>query len=303
MYWREGRGYLLNPVEKSQWDLAFSGCSDKLQAIPPSPMKALLALALIGSPSFALAQNYHIRPYVNVGSAGVIDGLKVGSDVSGTQGFSDSVHTGYATADLSTGELKTFAQISNTNGGHALALSEFSETLTVYSAGDTTFEFSFYFDGWIYGDAKSIPEGGAYQIIAVADFAVFRPGEAEWNTWWNLANAGEALFYEHHSFSFSDPSEDFDELISAGSYFSTPLGAGREDFQIFARLQHAVLSNTPQSATLDFSNTGTLSFLADPSVTVYSASGVFPDTLPIPEPSVAGLIGLAAVLGLRRRRH
>ena len=55
--------------------------------------------------------------------------------------------------------------------------------------------------------------------------------------------------------------------------------------------------------TLDFENTGSLSFTAAPGVEVFSASGVFPDTMLIPEPSTALLLVFGSVAFVKRRRR
>lgn len=95
------------------------------------------------------------------------------------------------------------------------------------------------------------------------------------------------------NYSFS-PGGDFDWVIFIDSVA-----------QIDASLQNV-------SASLDFSSTINTTYQGPPGTTLYSASGLFPNTLPldnapssapVPEPATAATLGLAALaLTLRRRR-
>lgn len=266
----------------------------------------VLAIALLASAltytSNAQAASYYIRPYTISGPAGVIDGLDQDGAFSDSQGFSNASISNRAGVDLNNGELKAYAAI-NSSTGYSLALAEYSDTLTIHSSTASNFEFAFSYDGTIIGDGKSVPEGSTYQIFAYADFAIFRPGEAAWNTWYDLANAGNALFYDFERTNLNDSLNDIDDSIGRSFSFGTTLEQGRNSYQFFARMQIGVNANTPQTVELDFENTGTFDFSGDPDVDVYSASGVLPNTLPIPEPSGAILTGLAGCLALFRRNR
>lgn len=236
----------------------------------------------------AAAEQYHVRPYVNFGVGETIDGLNLNDLTESSQGFSDAFRTARAAVDISTGEHRAYASIIGGNNTVIQAMTEFGETLVVRGAAGTDFTLDFAFEGTIVADAKSIPEGGTYQIFAIVDMAVFRPGVAAWNTWWDLANStDQELFYDNFSLGFVNPSEDIDEIVDEVFSFTMPLTTNHERFHVFTRIQIFSAVNTPQTVILDFENTGAFGFVADPVAEVQSASGVLPGTTPIEDPCPA----------------
>ena len=202
-------------------------------------------------------------------------------------------------------KLNPFAEISMFDDGFVQAAAVMSETFTLRSGAGTNFSFNFSYHGSMDGDAKSVPaDPGTYLVLANATIAVFRPGVAEWNNWAALArDTDQELFYDTDQHNVTNPSEDFSFTIDEFFRFNTILGSDFEQFQVFVSLELVISTSTPQTVTLDFANTGTLGFTAAPSVEVFSGSGVFPNTMPVPEPSVVilALLGLGA-LALRLRR-
>ena len=251
--------------------------------------------------------DYHIRPYVGL-VEGPIDGIQENSATSGTEQFFDATREGYSSVDLGTGTLETLSAIdTSVLGGSAsvVGLAEFSETFTIRNAAGTSFGLGFDFDAVIEADAHSVMGDPApYTLFFTANLAVFEPGVADWDTWFDLAtNTDDELFFDTFTETYSKPDMDIDDSIGDSLSFDAVLPDNDESFHVFSRIQIGTLANTPQTAFIDASNTGVLDFSADPSATVYSASGVFPGTLPIPEPSGMVFVMLgAASLGIRRLR-
>lgn len=268
------------------------------------------ALATVGSLSGAnileTGTIYHVRPITMAGPAGLQDGLLENAAPSKDLSFDNESTTSYARADLTTGELKAYAGITNTIGS-ALALAEYSETFELRHGIGTPFEFHFTFDGEAVADGKSVAGTYIYQFYFIANFAVFEAGTADWNTWYDLAyKSNEALFADSYEFRELDQdmsSESIDESINHAFSYAGVLEGDFERFQVFSRLQMVVnASSAPQTAYFDFENTGTLGFDVAPGVTVGSGSGAFPGTVLIPEPT-ATLLGLLGIpIAFRRRR-
>ena len=263
----------------------------------------LLILAL-GPSSFA--STYFIRPFLNFSGGATIDGLKVDAETSGSQFFSDASRTGSASVNLRTGQISAFGEIVGFDDTFVITTAIMSDTFTLRSGAGTNFNFNFAYDGTMTADAKSIAEDpGTYLLQMSASLAIFRPGVAEWNNWFGLAsNTDQEIFFENFNFTITNPMEDVFETIDDVFNFNTILASDFEQFQVFVRLETLISTRTPQTVELDFGNTGTLGFVAAPNVEVFSGSGVFPNTKPIPEPSTV----LLAVLGvglfaLRRCRN
>ncbi len=262
-----------------------------------------VCLSLFPAAPVEAATRYHVRPYTVVTPSAISDGLKENSATYHSLYFSDATRTVSATTDIADGSLTAYVGIDDAITG-GMALAEYSETFTLRSGAGTLFEFYFDFDGQITADAKSIMEGGIYQLQIFANLAVFRAGEADWNNWHTKAYTnGEALFADSYQYSKIDTDVDIDEYISESLSYQTLLGTNFEQFHVFARIQLVVNANTPQTASIDFLNTGVLGFQGDPDVEVFSASGEFPNTAPVPEPtSVLLLVACGSALLLRRRR-
>ena len=244
---------------------------------------------------------YHVRPYYNINPGGLIDGLIENGATSAQQGFSDAARVGRVSADIDTGTLRAYNEI-NVPNSYVIALTEFSETFTVRGAAGTTFAFDFAVDGLIQADALSVP-GNHYTYDAWANLAVFPAGVADWNTWYNLATTTDSeLHFETFHYGEVNPTEDVDLPISELLSFSTIVPDGFEQYHVFARIQlAAVVNDSPQRVLMDFENTGALSFSAAPGAEVFSDSGVFPDTLPIPEPGSLALLIAGALTTVPRR--
>ena len=222
------------------------------------------------------------------------------------QNFSDASRRGTAAVDLSTGKVRALAQLQMFDDGFVQAAAVMSDTFTLRSGAGTNFSFDYSFDGGISADAKSIPEDpGTYLINVFAAIAVFRPGVAEWNNWFGLAsNTDQEIFFDQFTFSIRNPSDEVDQRIDEFFSFNTTLNSDLEQFQVFITLDLVISTSTPQTVTSNFFSTGTLEFSAAPNVEVFSGSGVFPNTQPIPEPSTVVLAVLGVGLfALRRRRN
>lgn len=268
--------------------------------------RTTLAFALISLSSTCIASDYFVRPFLNFGGGATIDGLFVNGPTFSDEFFSDASRTGSASADIETAEIKAFAEIDGLSSGFVIASAVMGETFTLRSGAGTDFSFSYYFDGTVTGDAKSIPENpNAYYVEANASIAIFRPGIATWENWFGIANTtDQELYFDRFVYSLTDADQDFDESI--GDYFSfqTDLASNHEEFQVFIALNLVISVSTPQFVTLDFSNTGSLFLDTQPEVEVFSASGAFPNTLPVPEPTSGALLllgGLAVFVARRFR--
>lgn len=271
----------------------------------PSLVVSLVALLTAVIP--AGHAQYFVRPYLNFAGGATIDGLILNGNTSSSQFFSDASRTGSAAANLQAGELKSFAEFVNYDGGFVIASAVMGETFTLRSGMGTDFQFYYEFDGTIEANAKSIPEDpGNYLLQIDSAIAVFRPGVATWSDWYAVAaNTGQELYFETFSYSIQNPLDDISESVSDYFNFFTTLESDFEQFQIFVSLNLVVSSSTPQTATLDFFNTGSLFFDVEPNVEVFSDSGVFPNTQPVPEPSsiVLALLGLGGLAAVRFRRR
>lgn len=267
-------------------------------------IRCLLAVGVLSGFSRASegATRYHVRPYYNINTGGAIDGLIENGATSAQQGFADAARIGRVSADIDTGTLRAYNEINAPNS-LVIALTEFSDTLTVRSAAGTTFAFDYSLDGLIQADKLSVP-GNHYQYDAFANLAVFPAGVADWNTWYSLAtNTDSELHFETFHYGQVNPTEDVDMVVSELLSFSTIVPDDFEQYHVFVRIQlAAVVNDSPQQVLLDFENTGSLSISAAPGAEVFSDPGVFPDTLPVPEPGSLGLLASGALLALRRGR-
>jgi hypothetical protein len=245
-----------------------------------------------------------VRPYLNFSGGATIDGLRVDDERFASQSFSDASRSGSARVDLRTGQIHTLGKIVNFDDTFVITTAIMSDTFTLRSGAGTNFNFNFAYDGIMTANAKSIAEDpGTYLLQMSASLAIFRPGVAEWNNWFGLAsNTNQEIFFENFNFTITNPMEDVFETVEGLFNFNTILASDLEQFQVFVRLETLISTSTPQSAELDFGNTGTLGFVAAPGVEVFSGSGVFPNTMPIPEPSTVllAILGLG-VFALRRR--
>lgn len=267
------------------------------------PFAAAVAVAAWAIAPLHAATLYHVRPYTVITPAAITDGLIENGAKSNSLSFNDASQTARASANLATGELKAYAGITNTIAG-AVALAEYSDTFEIRGGAGTTIDFDFAFDGEFEADAKSVGEQSTYQLYFTINFAVFEAGMADWDTWYDRAYTDNlALYSDTYFFDSSNPTGDQSEFFNDSFSYSASLDTNFERFQVFARIQLAVnASGSTQTAFFDFENTGTLGFTTDPSAQVFSESGVFPNTTPVPEPGSVMLAVLGASLLVGHRR-
>lgn len=268
-----------------------------------SVKSVVFCMAVFSGVLGAADTEYHVRPLINIVGQS-IDGLEENSSTANDVSFGDATRDVRASADLSTGNLRAFSNLGGSNVS-AVALAEFSETFTIRNGAGTSFSFDFDFDGSIYASDEPVVEGGSSNsYFFTANLAVFPRDFADWNTWYDLAYvSNEAIFAETFSISESDIGAVNGSISDLLSY-STTLTTDNESFHIFARIQLGSIANTYQNIELDFENTGTLGFQADPAVSVYSDSGAFPNTMPVPEPGGSSLLlGAMLVWGFGSHRR
>jgi hypothetical protein len=256
---------------------------------------------MTGAPESADA-TYFIRPFVQLGGGGLIDGL---DENGATQGSVNFTSDATAAVDLDDGTARAFLDITGPNIlGQAGGI--FGETVTFNNAVGTTADFSFDFDGNLVTSGVN-PMGSILQIGVSAALRVFESGSgADYTNF--LSHAG-ALVSDSVTLDFTDPLVDLDEVVDEILSGSLTVAANTS-YDVFASLVVFTSTNlNPVNVVMDFDNTGTFGIDTAPGVTYTSASGVFlgatgVTVTQVPEPAMMSLfgIGIAGIAVLRRRR-
>ncbi|QIE57451.1 hypothetical protein G5B40_19575 [Pikeienuella piscinae] len=271
-----------------------------------------LALAVAGllAPHTAEAASYFVRPFIQVGGGGLIDGLQQNGATNASQNFGTNFQS---TVDLDDGTVKArtnipSAQSNGQSGGSFGERVAFSP-----DAAGTTVSFSFDFDGTIeVSDLLNGPLATGYSAFVFANLFVYDSSAGA--TYQNFNTLGGALIsrsfaQDYGTSSGATPSStffDIDQTLSG----SITVEANKQ-YDVFASLSVAAATNQNDiSIMMDFMNTGTFAIDADPGVTYTSSSGVFldstgvtPSAVPVPAalPLLLGGLGLLGFVSRRRR--
>ncbi|GAA5483711.1 PEP-CTERM sorting domain-containing protein [Haloferula sargassicola] len=270
-----------------------------------SPLALLGAFVAFGfaaaSAQVSIGSDYYVRPYLNLNTGGIIDGLMVGGSTSSSQSFADGTRTLFSEADLGNGALRYLVDVNGPNQS-GVGLAEFGDRLTFTGGAGTDVILGLGVDGRLFTDDGALP-GTTLQLFANAAFAIFDPGVASWNNWVELANNGSAVYFDSW---FEDLRPDTSVDLEVSEFLGTTitLASNHQSFDVFYRIQGAIATNeNPVHATLDFSNTATASVDTAPGVDFSSESTVFLTGYNVPEPSTAlcTMLAMGVFAGRRRR--
>ena len=265
--------------------------------------KTLGSIALFSSLVFASSAaqaDYFIRPYIQFGSAGIIDGYEANGATSGSQSFTSNLE---ANVDLADGTVRNYLSVDGT-GTFASVSGIFGDTLHFAGGAGTDVTLSFAYDGTIQSDQAMADNLYAYVNV---NFFVFDTSAGA--TYQDFTTHSGALLNKS-SFTLFNPEvgESLDEFIANTLSGTFTLG-GSGSYDIFAGLSIAVANNdNGGNVTMDFLHTAALSVATQPGVEYSSDSGVFPGSvapLPaVPEPASWAMMiaGLGWAGGLMRRR-
>ncbi len=267
-------------------------------------MKKLLPSCLLITSLFAAANAnaYYVRPFIQSGGGGTVDGLIQNGATNSSQSFGSSLK---AAADLNTGTARALVDVTGTNQV-AQAVAGFGDTVSFSdNSVGTMVDFSFAFDGLI-NITNVVNQGSTLQYGYSTTFYVFEAGSGA--TYANFTSVGGELIGRNDFLSFINPTADVSTTIN-DMFSGSVLIDQVLDFDIFATLGVFTSTNdNPVSVTLDFFNTGTFGIQVVDGVTYSSQSGVFLDSEPsnsVPAPGTLALLGLGllGITGRRRRIH
>lgn len=249
---------------------------------------------------------YFVRPVVQYGGGGIIDGYVANAETSKSVQFGS---TGFSSVDLSEGTIRSSVNVSGT-GQVSLVSGVMGDTFNFGANAASIADISFDFDGIINATAADPNLAQNYTIVVIAKLRVFAEGSGA--NYINFRDHAGALVEDDYFLDLSNPTEDIvnlslDEQLS-GSFTANPFGS----YDVFAIMELIALTNgQPATVDMDFLNTGTLSIDTQPGVTFSSDSGVFPGSVQapgspaVPEPATAalGLLALGGLAAAARRRR
>lgn len=246
--------------------------------------------------------NYFVRPFLQLGGGGLIDGLAVNGPTYAAQNFTSALQS---RVDLGDGTVKALARISGTDQ-FAQAGGSFGDRVTFDDAAGTTVDFSFAFDGTLKSSGPAINTGLAGFLSA--NFYVYDPSTgATWDNFNSSSLSGSALIAKSIFTVFNaNIGETLDEVINDMLSGSLVIGA-QDTFDVFASLSIGLTTNqNPVTLTGDFLHTGTFDIGTEQGVSFTSTSGVFltGPTAPAPAPATVVLLALGlTTLGYLRRKR
>lgn len=272
----------------------FIGASVRLATV------AIMGMA--GAAAHAADGEYFIRPYIEVGGGGLIDGYQGNGATSGSQNFTSAFQT---TVDLDDGTVHSYMRLDGTyQSGQVAGI--FGDTIKFNGGAGTSATFSFSFDGTI--ETGEAVNSSLYTYVFSNLYVFEASAGATWNNFSSHSGAliNQSKFVVYNPAVGESLSEYVEDMMSGTISLSGP-----GEYSVFAALSiSAAINSNPGTVIMDFMNTGRFGITADPGVTYSSASGVFLDsTAPtgaVPEPATwAMMIGGFAMAGsaLRRQRR
>ena len=259
----------------------------------------LLSISYMG-----MVQAYFVRPYIQIGGGGTIDGLEVNGATQRTEVFAGEA---YSSVDLATGETKLSVDVTGTNK-IAQAAGIFGDTVTFNVTNPTNVSFSFDYDGTI-GVSNYNYSGSFLGTYVSAVLAVYEQGMADYTNFSSNAMLANALAKEKVFINFaSGKTSDFTTMINdalSGS-FIVP-NTGNKSYDVFASLSLSVVTNlNPSTVVMDFLNTGKFG-ISGAAFNSANGSGVFltqapPSTVPVPSTAFLFVPALLGFLMAQRRR-
>ena len=260
-------------------------------------------LLLISIGYMGMAQAYFVRPFIQIGGGGTIDGLEVNGATQRTEAFAGEA---YSSVDLATGETKLSVDVTGTNKV-AQAAGIFGDTVTFNVTNPTEVNFSFDYDGTI--DVSNYNDSGSsLGTYVFAVLAVYEQGVADYTNFASNAMLANALTKEKVFIDFAaGETSDFTTMVNnaLNGSFIVP-NTGNKSYDVFASLSLSVATNlNPSTVSMDFLNTGKFG-ISGAAFNSNSGSGVFltkaaPSTVPVPSTAFLLAPALLGFLGLRRR--